>query len=127
NYKDSKLMTLSKKGNGNYAYIDNMQEANRFLSKEFKGSMFAIAKDVKIQIEFNPAHVQAYHLIGYEMRKLHKEDFTNDAIDAGELCSAHTVTALNDVIPTGMESDFYSLSTELKYTKNTALGNFKDE
>src|SRR5690606_13653291 len=127
NYKDSKLMTLSKKGNGNYAYIDNMQEANRFLSKEFKGSMFAIAKDVKIQIEFNPAHVKAYRLIGYEMRKLRDEDFTNDAIDAGELGSGHTVTALYEVIPTGVESDFYSQSTELKYTKNTASGNFKDE
>src|SRR5690606_278678 len=126
-YKDSKLMTLSKKGNGNYAYIDNMQEANRILSKEFKGSMFAIAKDVKIQIEFNPAHVQAYRLIGYEMRKLRNEDFTNDAIDAGELGSGHTVTALYEVIPTGVESDFYSQSTELKYTKNTASGNFKDE
>lgn len=127
NYKDSKLMTLSKKGNGNYAYIDNMQEANRFLGKEFKGSMFAIAKDVKIQIEFNPAHVQAYRLIGYEMRKLRNEDFTNDAIDAGELGSGHTVTALYEVIPTGVESDFYLQSTELKYTKNTASGNFKDE
>lgn len=127
NYKDSKLMTLSKKGNGNYAYIDNMQEANRFLGKEFKGSIFAIAKDVKIQIEFNPAHVQAYRLIGYESRKLRNEDFTNDAIDAGELGSGHTVTALYEVIPTGVESDFYSQSTELKYTKNTASGNFKDE
>lgn len=127
NYKDSKLMTLSKKGNGNYAYIDNIQEANRFLGKEFKGSMFAIAKDVKIQIEFNPAHVQAYRLIGYEMRKLRNEDFTNDAIDAGELGSGHTVTALYEVIPTGVESEFYSQSTELKYTKNTASGNFKDE
>src|SRR5690554_3455640 len=94
NYKDSKMITLAKKGNGNYAYIDNIQEANRFLGKEFKGSMFAIAKDVKIQIEFNPAHVQAYRLIGYEMRKLRNEDFTNDAIDAGELGSGHTVTAL---------------------------------
>lgn len=127
NYKDSKLMTLSKKGNGNYAYIDNMQEANRFLGKEFKGSMFTIAKDVKIQIEFNPAHVQAYRLIGYESRKLRNEDFTNDAIDAGELGSGHTVTALYEVIPTGVESDFYSQSTELKYTKNIASGNFKDE
>jgi len=85
NYKDSKMETLADKGNGNYAYIDNIQEANRFLSKEFKGSMFAIAKDVKIQIEFNPNHVQAYRLIGYENRKLRAEDFKNDAIDAGDL------------------------------------------
>src|SRR5690554_413397 len=127
NYKDSKMMTLSKKGNGNYAYIDNIQEANRFLGKEFKGSMFAIAKDVKIQIEFNPAHVQSYRLIGYEMRKLRNEDFTNDAIDAGELGSGHTVTALYEVIPNGVKSDFYSYENDLKYTKNTASGSFQNE
>ncbi len=74
NYKDSKMEILADKGNGNYAYIDNIQEANRFLGKEFKGSMFAIAKDVKIQIEFNPKHVQSYRLIGYENRKLRPED-----------------------------------------------------
>nr|WP_315255632.1 von Willebrand factor type A domain-containing protein [uncultured Flavobacterium sp.] len=120
NYKDSKMETLSDKGNGNYAYIDNIQEANRFLGKEFKGSMFAIAKDVKIQIEFNPKHVQAYRLIGYENRKLRPEDFTNDAIDAGELGSGHTVTALYEVIPTGVKSEFLSNQSDLKYTKVTA-------
>lgn len=114
NYKDSKMEILANKGNGNYAYIDNMQEANRFLSKEFKGSMFAIAKDVKFQIEFNPKHVQSYRLIGYENRKLRPEDFKNDAIDAGELGSGHTVTALYEIIPTGVESDFSQ--PELKYT-----------
>ncbi|MBE0390929.1 VWA domain-containing protein [Flavobacterium sp. PL002] len=114
NYKDSKMEILANKGNGNYAYIDNIQEANRFLSKEFKGSMFAIAKDVKIQIEFNPKHVQSYRLIGYENRKLRPEDFKNDAIDAGELGSGHTVTALYEIIPTGVESDFSQ--PELKYT-----------
>jgi len=127
NYKDSKMITLSKKGNGNYAYIDNIQEANRFLGKEFKGSMYAIAKDVKIQIEFNPAHVQAYRLVGYEMRKLRNEDFTNDAIDAGELGSGHTVTALYEVIPTGVKSDFYQQPTELKYTENKAAGTYQNE
>ena len=127
NYKDSKMITLSKKGNGNYAYIDNIQEANRFLGKEFKGSMYAIAKDVKIQIEFNPAHVQAYRLIGYEMRKLRNEDFTNDAIDAGELGSGHTVTALYEVIPTGVKSDYYKQPTELKYTENKASETYQDE
>ena len=120
NYKDSKMETLSDKGNGNYAYIDNIQEANRFLGKEFKGSMFAIAKDVKIQIEFNPKHVQAYRLIGYENRKLRPEDFTNDAIDAGELGSGHTVTALYEVIPTGVKSEFINNQPDLKYTKVTA-------
>ncbi|MEG1375635.1 MAG: von Willebrand factor type A domain-containing protein [Myroides sp.] len=127
NYKDSKMITLSKKGNGNYAYIDNIQEANRFLGKEFKGSMYAIAKDVKIQIEFNPAHVQAYRLVGYEMRKLRNEDFTNDAIDAGELGSGHTVTALYEVIPSGVKSDFYQQPTELKYTENKAAGTYQNE
>jgi len=127
NYKDSKMITLSKKGNGNYAYIDNIQEANRFLGKEFKGSMYAIAKDVKIQIEFNPAHVQAYRLVGYEMRKLRNEDFANDAIDAGELGSGHTVTALYEVIPTGAKSGFYQQPTELKYTENKAAETYQNE
>lgn len=128
NYKDSKLETLADKGNGNYAYIDNMQEADRFLQKEFKGSMFAIAKDVKIQIEFNPKHVQSYRLIGYENRKLRDEDFANDAIDAGELGSGHTVTALYEIIPVGVESDVYVPSTQLKYSQPVAVaGNYSDE
>jgi len=117
NYKDSKMETLANKGNGNYSYIDNIQEANRFLGKEFKGSMFAIAKDGKIQIEFNPAHVQAYRLIGYENRKLRPEDFKNDAIDAGELGSGHTVTALYEIIPVNTKSDLFTPTDELKYTK----------
>jgi Ca-activated chloride channel family protein len=117
NYKDSKMEILANKGNGNYAYIDNIQEANRFLGKEFKGSMFAIAKDVKIQIEFNPKHVQSYRLIGYENRKLHPEDFTNDVIDAGELGSGHTVTALYEIIPVGIESKFSGDMPALKYSK----------
>ncbi len=117
NYKDSKMETLADKGNGNYAYIDNIQEANRFLGKEFKGSMFAIAKDVKIQIEFNPKHVQNYRLIGYENRKLRPEDFKNDAIDAGELGSGHTVTALYEIIPTGVNSSFNNEVDALKYTE----------
>ena len=123
NYKDSKMEILANKGNGNYAYIDNIQEANRFLGKEFKGSMFAIAKDVKIQIEFNPKHVQSYRLIGYENRKLKDEDFTNDAIDAGELGSGHTVTALYEIIPTGVKSDFFKENADLKYTPTTSISN----
>lgn len=116
NYKDSKMEVLANKGNGNYAYIDNIQEANRFLGKEFKGSMFAIAKDVKIQIEFNPAHVQAYRLIGYENRKLRPEDFKNDAIDAGELGSGHTVTALYEIVPRNVKCEFFEEISDLKYT-----------
>lgn len=128
NYKDSKLETLADKGNGNYAYIDNIQEANRFLGKEFKGSMFAIAKDVKIQIEFNPAHVKAYRLIGYENRKLRPEDFKNDAIDAGELGSGHTVTALYEIIPIDAKSDFFVDTDELKYSKvEPSKTKFNDE
>jgi Ca-activated chloride channel family protein len=128
NYKDSTMETLADKGNGNYAYIDTIQEANRFLGKEFKGSMFAIAKDVKIQIEFNPNLIQAYRLIGYENRKLRAEDFKNDAIDAGELGSGHTVTALYEVILVGAKSDFYTSVDELKYTENKkSETQFKDE
>jgi Ca-activated chloride channel family protein len=129
NYKDSKMETLADKGNGNYAYIDNIQEANRFLGKEFKGSMFAIAKDVKIQIEFNPKQIQAYRLIGYENRKLRPEDFKNDAIDAGELGSNHTVTALYEIIPAGVTSDYLNTQPDdLKYTKvKETDNNYKNE
>ncbi|MBZ4033178.1 von Willebrand factor type A domain-containing protein [Flavobacterium sp. 17A] len=129
NYKDSKMEILADKGNGNYAYIDNIQEANRFLGKEFKGSMFAIAKDVKIQIEFNPKQVQSYRLIGYENRKLRPEDFKNDAIDAGELGSNHTVTALYEIIPAGVKSNYLAEQPDaLKYTKTeTASNNYSNE
>jgi Ca-activated chloride channel homolog len=120
NYKDTTLETLANKGNGNYAYIDTLQEANRFLVKEFKGTMFAIAKDVKIQIEFNPTLVKAYRLIGYENRKLRPEDFKNDAIDAGELGSGHTVTAFYEIIPTGVESNLFVATDDLKYTPKVA-------
>ena len=129
NYKDSKMEVLANKGNGNYAYIDNIQEANRFLGKEFKGSMFAIAKDVKIQIEFNPTHVQAYRLIGYENRKLRPEDFKNDAIDAGELGSGHTVTALYEIVPRGVSCEFFEEPSDLKYTvmAEPAVKNYNPE
>ncbi|MGV7105524.1 YfbK domain-containing protein [Flavobacterium sp. U410] len=127
NYKDSKMETLADKGNGNYAYIDNIQEANRFLGKEFKGSMFAIAKDVKIQIEFNPKHVQSYRLIGYENRKLRPEDFKNDAIDAGELGSGHTVTALYEIIPVGVKSNYLKEVDGLKYSNVSPTQNYSDE
>ncbi|SIS58607.1 Ca-activated chloride channel family protein [Chryseobacterium ureilyticum] len=127
NYKDNTLETLANKGNGNYAYIDNMQEANKFLGKEFTGNMYAIAKDVKIQIEFNPEYVKSYRLIGYENRKLKNEDFVNDKIDAGELGSGHTVTALYEIIPNDVKSEFIPKSTDLKYTKNTYKEEFGDE
>lgn len=114
NYKDSKMETLADKGNGNYAYIDNILEAQKVLVNEFGGTLFTIAKDVKLQIEFNPSKVKAYRLIGYENRMLKSEDFNNDKKDAGDLGSGHTVTALYEIIPVGVESEFYKVD-ELKY------------
>ena len=118
NYKDSKMETLADKGNGNYAYIDNMKEAKKVLVNEFGGTMFTIAKDVKIQVEFNPAVVQAYRLIGYENRILNNEDFNDDKKDAGELGSGHTVTALYEIIPVGVKSEFVKDIDPLKYQSN---------
>ncbi|MEO1253256.1 MAG: von Willebrand factor type A domain-containing protein [Bacteroidota bacterium] len=120
NYKDSKMETLADKGNGNYAYIDTMKEAKKVLVNEFGGTMFTIAKDVKIQVEFNPAVVQAYRLIGYENRLLNDEDFNDDKKDAGELGSGHTVTALYEIIPVGVESEFVKNIDPLKYQSNNA-------
>lgn len=117
NYKDNKMQKLANKGNGNHAYIDGMNEAKKVLVNEFGGTMFTIAKDVKLQIEFNPALVQAYRLVGYENRLLNKEDFNNDKKDAGELGSGHTVTALYEIIPVGVESSFLGNVDELKYQK----------
>ncbi len=99
NYQDAKMEQLANKGNGNYAYIDNLMEAQKALVKEMGGTFFTIAKDVKIQVEFNPAHVQAYRLIGYENRLLRNEDFNDDTKDAGEIGAGHTVTALYEIIP----------------------------
>lgn len=117
NYKDNKMQKLADKGNGNHAYIDGMNEAKKVLVNEFGGTMFTIAKDVKLQIEFNPALVQGYRLVGYENRMLNKEDFNNDKKDAGELGSGHTVTALYEIIPVGVESDFLEDVDELKYQR----------
>jgi Ca-activated chloride channel family protein len=118
NYKDSKMETLADKGNGNYSYIDNITEARKVLVNEFGGTLFTIAKDVKLQIEFNPTKVKAYRLIGYENRVLKNEDFNNDKKDAGDLGSGHTVTALYEIIPAGVESDFFKID-DLKYQKNS--------
>jgi Ca-activated chloride channel family protein len=114
NYKDSKMEILADKGNGNYAYIDNISESRKVLVNEFGGTLFTIAKDVKLQIEFNPAKVKAYRLIGYENRMLKSEDFNNDKKDAGELGSGHTVTALYEIIPVGIDSEFLKID-DLKY------------
>jgi Ca-activated chloride channel homolog len=99
NYKDDKMETLADKGNGNYAYIDNILESKKVFGKDLQGTLFTIAKDVKIQIEFNPGKVKSYRLIGYENRLLNREDFNNDLKDAGEIGAGHTVTALYEIIP----------------------------
>ena len=117
NYKDSKMQILAQKGNGNHAYIDNMQEANKILVSEFGGTMYAVAKDVKLQVEFNPAIVQAYRLVGYESRLLNKEDFNDDLKDAGEMGAGHTVTVLYEIVPVGVKSNIAGSVDDLKYQK----------
>jgi Ca-activated chloride channel homolog len=102
NYKDSKLEQLADRGNGNHAYIDTYNEAKKVLSTDLRGTLFTIAKDVKIQVEFNPAKVQAYRLIGYENRALKDQDFNDDRKDAGEIGAGHSVTALYEIIPIGI-------------------------
>ncbi len=101
NLKDTKMEQMADKGNGHYAYIDTFREAQKVFVQEFGGTLFTIAKDVKIQVEFNPAKVQAYRLLGYENRLLAKEDFADDKKDAGELGAGHTVTALYETVPAG--------------------------
>jgi Ca-activated chloride channel family protein len=115
NYKDNKLETLADKGNGNYAYIDNAQEARKVFGKEFGGTLYTVAKDVKLQVEFNPRRVQAYRLIGYENRRLNNEDFHDDKKDAGEMGAGHTVTALYEIIPAGLASAYLPNVDPLKY------------
>ena len=102
NYKDATLEQLADKGNGNYAYIDSLAEAKKTLVEQAGGTLVTIAKDVKLQVEFNPTTVQAYRLIGYENRLLAKEDFNNDQVDAGEIGAGHTVTALYEIVPVGV-------------------------
>jgi Ca-activated chloride channel homolog len=112
NYKDDKMEIIADKGNGNYAYIDNIQEAKKVFVNEFGGTLFTIAKDVKIQIEFNPVKVKKYRLVGYENRLLNEEDFENDKIDAGEMGSGHTVTALYELVLNDADD---KASEKLKY------------
>jgi Ca-activated chloride channel homolog len=119
NYKDNKMEILADKGNGNYAYIDNIQEAQKTFIHEFGGTLFTIAKDVKLQLEFNPKYVKAYRLIGYENRMLKNEDFNNDQKDAGEMGSGHSVTALYEIIPMGVNSSY--LTDKLKYQNEQSL------
>ncbi len=116
NYQDAKMEKLADTGNGNYAYIDDILEAKKVLVQEMAGTLLTIAKDVKLQIEFNAARVQAYRLIGYENRMLKSEDFNDDKKDAGELGAGHTVTALYEIIPVGVKASLPDVD-ELKYQK----------
>jgi Ca-activated chloride channel family protein len=104
NLQDAKMEQIADHGNGNFAYIDSAHEAQKVLVKEFGGTLHTIAKDVKLQVEFNPARVQAYRLVGYENRVLAAEDFNDDEKDSGDLGAGHTVTALYEIIPTGVDT-----------------------
>jgi len=125
NYKDGRMEQISNSGNGNYFYIDNIKEAEKVFVKEMRANMFTIAKDVKIQIEFNPAFVKGYRLIGYENRVMAAEDFNDDTKDAGELGAGHTVTALYEIIPVGSSQEVKTYDN-LKYqdqgTNNYSTG-----
>jgi Ca-activated chloride channel family protein len=130
NVKDDKMELIADKGNGNYSYIDNLQEARKVLVREFGGTLFTIAKDVKFQIEFNPARVQSYRLIGYENRLLNDEDFNNDKKDAGDMGAGHNVTALYELVPTGTDENIPSvdpLRYQAKGVKDIKENNFSDE
>jgi len=117
NYKDSTLEKLADKGNGNYGYIDTLNEARKVFVEQMNGTLITIAKDVKIQVEFNPNQVSAYRLIGYENRLLRKEDFNDDKKDAGEIGAGHTVTALYEIVPSGKAMNLPGVDP-LKYQPN---------
>jgi len=115
NYQDNKMQQLADSGNGNHSYIDNIAEAKKTLIDEFGGTLYTIAKDVKIQIEFNPEFVKEYKLIGYENRMLNKEDFNDDQKDAGELGAGHTVTAFYEIVPMESRKEEAAAVDDLKY------------
>lgn len=112
NYNDELMQTLAQNGNGNAHYIDSLSEARKVLVEEAGSTLFTIAKDVKLQVEFNPQTVSEYRLIGYETRLLHREDFNNDKIDAGDIGAGHTVTALYEIVPAGSKA---RLIDDLRY------------
>ena len=117
NYKDGRMEQISNAGNGNYFYIDNIKEAKKVFVTQMRATLFTIARDVKIQVEFNPLKVKAYRLIGYENRVLADEEFNDDRIDAGELGAGHTVTALYEIIPSGSSQKVRKTDT-LRYQEN---------
>lgn len=123
NYKDSKMEQLADKGNGNYAYIDSLKEAKKIFVSQFGGTLLTIAKDVKLQLEFNPSKVKAYRLIGYENRALKNEDFNDDKKDAGDLGSGHSVTALYEIVPADAKSSVIKDVDKLKYQEVNKTAN----
>jgi Ca-activated chloride channel family protein len=127
NIQDSTMELLSNKGDGNYSYIDNLSEARKVLGTEFGSTLFAIAKDVKIQVEFNPSKVEGYRLIGYENRLLAAEDFNNDKKDAGEIGAGHTVTAIYEIVPNGSKIPGAPSTDPLKYQTSQAIEDSTDE
>lgn len=120
NYNDQLMQVLAQNGNGNAAYIDNLNEARKVLVQEASSTLFPIAKDVKIQIEFNPNLVSEYRLIGYETRMLKREDFNNDKVDAGDIGSGHTVTAIYEITPAGSKA---KMVDDLRYQKEKVVDN----
>ena len=121
NYQDANMKKLSTAGNGNYAYLDSVLEAKKVMMNEFGGTLFTVAKDVKLQLEFNPAEVKGYRLLGYESRKLAAKDFNDDKKDAGEIGSGHTMTALYEIVPAGSDEKVADVDP-LKYQKRTESG-----
>jgi len=124
NLDDATMQALAQNGNGQAAYIDTLSEAQKVLVDQLAGALFPIANDVKIQVEFNPATVAEYRLIGYETRGLRREDFNNDAVDAGEIGAGHSVTAIYEVTPVGSAA---VLSDPLRYQSETTVKNISDE
>lgn len=122
NLKDATLEQLADKGNGHYGYIDSKREAEKLLVEQVNGTLVTVAKDVKVQVEFNPRVVAAYRLLGYENRRLAKEDFNNDAVDAGELGAGHTVTALYEIVPAGQAGPATGTVDALKYAPAAEAG-----
>jgi Ca-activated chloride channel family protein len=117
NLKDSKMELLADHGNGQYAYIDNAQEAQKVFVQELGGTLCTVAKDVKLQLEFNPRLVRAYRLIGYENRRLANEEFNDDRRDAGDLGAGHSVTALYELVPAGADSPYLARVDSLRYQR----------
>ncbi|WP_439863538.1 vWA domain-containing protein [Pseudomonas antarctica] len=123
NYNEHLMEQLADAGDGNYAYIDNLREARKVLVDQLSSTLAVVARDVKLQVEFNPAHVSEYRLLGYENRALKREDFNNDKVDAGEIGAGHTVTALYEIVPKGEQGWL----EPLRYAASPAVGNPSEE